>query len=112
MADEQLDRLTDRLQDMVDATDTARADLSRCLTTARAYLDAGCPAWTDTAQDIQDDVALAVAADLWQQKDARLGVMSIDTTDGVQPYRIPLDPLRAAWPKLRAAGVLAGMGIA
>lgn len=53
-----------------------------------------------------------MAADLWQQKDARLGVMSIDTTDGLQSYRVPLDPLRAAWPKLRAAGILVGLGIA
>lgn len=109
---EELDPLTERLRDMVDATDQATDELSRCLATARAYLDAGCPAWTDAPQPVQDDVALAVAADLWQQKNARLGVMSIDTTDGVQPYRVPLDPLRAAWPKLRAAGILVGLGIA
>ena len=109
---EELDPLTGRLQDMMDATDAAQTDLSGCLATARAYLDAGCPAWTAAPQPVQDDVALAVAADLWQQKNARLGVMSIDTTDGVQPYRVPLDPLRAAWPKLRAAGILVGLGIA
>lgn len=109
---EELDPLTERLRDMVDATDQATDELSRCLVTARAYLDAGCPSWTDAPDPVRDDVALAVAADLWQQKNARLGVMSIDTTDGVQPYRVPLDPLRAAWPKLRAAGILVGLGIA
>lgn len=107
-----LDPLTERLQDMVDATDSAQSTLSECLNTARAYLDAGIPKWKDAAQSIQDDVCLGVAADLWQQKDARLGVMSIDTADGVQPYRVPLDPLRSAWHKLRSAGIPAGWGIA
>lgn len=30
----------------------------------------------------------------------------------VEPFRIPTDPLRTAWPKLRAAGIPAGLGIA
>lgn len=107
-----MDTLTDRLQRFVDATDSARDDLSETLGTARAYLAAGIPYLADVAQPIQDDVTIAVAADLWAQRDARNGVMAIDSVDGVQPYRVSSDPLRAAWPKLRAAGVLAGMGIA
>lgn len=110
MADDTI--LAQRLQDMVDATDQALPELGRCLTAAADYLDAGAPEWRNAAQSIQDDVQLSVAADLWQQKDARLGVMSLDTSDGVQPYRVPLDPLRSAWHKLRAAGIAAGWGIA
>ena len=47
---------------------------------------------------------------MWQAKDARNGIAGI--TDGVEPFRIPTDPLRTAWPKLRAAGLPAGLGIA
>ena len=33
------------------------------------------------------------------------------TVDGVEPFRISTDPMRSAWPKLRAAGIPAGMGV-
>lgn len=107
-----LDPLTHRLQDLVDATDDSLTQLSLTLATARDYLDGGIPEWTGAPQTVQDDVRLQVAADLWAQRDARLGVMAIDSADGVQSYRTPLNPLRSAWPKLRAAGVFAGYGIA
>ena len=29
-------------------------------------------------------------------------------TDGVEPFRVPTDPLRAVWPKLNAVGVMCG----
>lgn len=61
-------------------------------------------------KDVVDDCTLSVALDLWQAKDARNGIVGI--TDGVEPFRIPTDPLRTAWPKLRAAGLPAGLGIA
>ena len=61
-------------------------------------------------KDVVDDCTLSVALDLWQAKDARNGIVGI--TDGVEPFRIPTDPLRTAWPKLRAAGIPAGLGIA
>ena len=105
-------RLTDKLQRFVDATDSARDDLSDTLDTADAYLTAGVPGIDTVAQPIRDDATIAVAADLWGQRDARNGVMAIDSTDGLQPYRVSTDPLRAAWPKLRAAGIPAGLGIA
>lgn len=42
-----------------------------------------------------------------QQRDARLGVMSVG--DGtLEPFRVSSDPLRSVWPKLNAAGILTG----
>lgn len=50
---------------------------------------------------------VACAADLYNMRDARLGVMDVgDAT--VEPFRISTDPLRSVWPRLRAAGVLTG----
>lgn len=112
MADE-TDQLLDRLKTFVDATDYDTAALSDSLAAARAYIDAGIGDMFSTlAQPIQDDVTIAVAADLYGQRDARNGVMSVSTADQITPFRVSTDPLRAAWPKLRAAGILAGMGIA
>lgn len=98
------------MMNIIGSEDETRAD--GCLKTARAYLTANLGStWDTVPQLIQSDCVLAVAADLYNQKDARNGVMSIDS-DTVEPFRVSSDPLRAAWPKLRAAGVLAGMGIA
>ena len=53
------------------------------------------------------DCIVSCAADLFNMRDARLGVMDVgDAT--VEPFRISTDPLRSVWPKLRAAGVLTG----
>lgn len=110
--DDETDDLTGELQSIVDAMDSQRDDLSATLETARAYL-ATLDGWPyDLAQPILDDVVLTVAADLWSARRVRNGVMSIDGTDGPSAYRVSADPLRAAWPKLRAAGVMTGMGIA
>ena len=98
------------MMNVIGQEDENRADT--CLTTARAYLTANLGDTWETVPDlIQSDCVLAVAADLYNQKDARNGVMSVDG-DALEPFRVSSDPLRAAWPKLRAAGVLAGLGIA
>lgn len=98
------------MMNVIGSEDEKRAD--GCLKTARAYLLANLGETWDTVPDlIQSDCVLAVAADLFNQKDARNGVMNVDS-DAIEPFRVSADPLRAAWPKLRAAGVLAGMGIA
>jgi hypothetical protein len=110
---DELDNLTDRLQDMVDGIDSQKPELSTTLETARSYLIAGLHKWPyDLAQPIQDDIVLAVAADLWTARTVHNGVMQLPSSDGITSYRVSPDPLRAAWPKLRAAGVLAGLGIA
>lgn len=77
-----------------------------CLRTASQYVASAIGDET-VSEDIRDDCIVACAADLYNSKAAQLGIM--DTSmDGVQPYRIPLDPLRSVWPKLNAAGVLTG----
>ena len=111
MADD--DPLTDSLMDIVDAMDSQRGQLSSTLATARGYLTAGVDGWPcDLAQPVQDDIVPNVAADLWSARRVRNGLMAIGTEDGPQAYRVSSDPLRSAWPKLRSAGIMRGMGIA
>ena len=80
--------------------------LAAKLATARVYVshavgDANVDA------DLLSDCIVSCAADLFNMRDARLGVMDVgDAT--VEPFRISTDPLRSVWPKLRAAGVLTG----
>lgn len=107
------DPLTGRLMEIVDAMESQTDDLSTTLETARGYLTAGVDGWPcDLQQVVQDDIILSVAADLWSARRVRNGVMAIGTDDGPQAYRVSSDPLRSAWPKLRSAGVMRGMGIA
>lgn len=109
---EQFDPLVERLRDFVDVTDSAQNELDQCLRTARAYLESGIPVtFNQLAQELQDDIVVAVAADLYGQRDARNGVMAFGG-DTIQPFRVSTDPLRAAWPKLRAAGVISRAVIA
>lgn len=110
---DEMDTLTDRFQDMVDGIDSQKPELSTTLETARAYLSAGLPQWPyDLAQTIQDDIVLAVASDLWTARSIHSGIMQLPSSEGVTSFRVSADPLRAAWPKLRSAGILVGMGIA
>lgn len=73
---------------------------------ARAYVAAAVGDATIDI-DLYADCVLACAADLYNSRNARLGVMDAGT-DGVEPFRVPTDPLRAVWPKLNAAGILTG----
>lgn len=57
--------------------------------------------------DVWSDCVVSCAADLYNSRNARLGVMDAGT-DGVEPFRVPTDPLRAVWPKLTAVGILTG----
>ena len=61
----------------------------------------------DVDSEVWCDCVVTCAADLYNSRNARLGVMDAGT-DGVEPFRVPTDPLRAVWPKLNAAGVLTG----
>lgn len=110
-----MDPLIDRLADLVNEYgEASKSSLDTTLITARAYLAPHLFGVNTDDEQISialDDIVLGVAADLWQARDARNGVMSM-ITDGVEPYRISADPLRSAWPKLRALGITAGMGIA
>ena len=60
-----------------------------------------CPA------DVRRDCIVSCAADLYNSRDARFGVMSVaDST--LEPFRVSTDPLRSVYPKLNAVGVMAG----
>lgn len=77
----------------VPAGDTNR--VQRAITSAISYVDGAI------------DCVTACAADLYNSRDARLGVMNVG--DGtLEPFRVSSDPLRSVWPKLNAAGVPTG----
>jgi hypothetical protein len=52
--------------------------------------------------DVWSDCVVSCAADLYNSRNARFGVLNAGT-DGLSN-----DPLYSVWPKLRAAGVLTG----
>lgn len=80
--------------------------LQDCLTRAQAYVDSAIGKAV-VPDPVRQDCVVSCAADLYNIRDARLGVM--DAADGdLQPYRISTDPLRSVWPKLKAAGILTG----
>lgn len=49
---------------------------------------------------IEDRAVLEVAAELFQRKGARNGVIDTGAGDGIQPFRIARDPMKAAYPLL------------
>ena len=57
--------------------------------------------------DVWSDCVVACAADLYNSRNARFGVLNAGT-DGLDAVRISNDPLYSVWPKLKAAGVLTG----
>lgn len=88
----------------VPAGDTVR--LNANLATARAYV-ASAVGTATVNQTIINDCVIGCAADLYNSRDARLGVMNI--ADGTtEPFRVSTDPLRSVWPKLKAAGINTG----
>lgn len=95
-----------RLRDEVAIPAGETERLTVKLTTARQYVAHAVGDATVT-DELLADCIVACAADLFNMRDARLGVMDVgDST--VEPFRISTDPLRSVWPKLRAAGVLTG----
>ncbi|WP_129913595.1 hypothetical protein [Bifidobacterium pseudolongum] len=59
------------------------------------------------ASPVYADCVISCAADLYESRNARFGVLNAGTSD-LDPVRVSLDPLRSVWPKLKAAGVLTG----
>lgn len=84
--------------------DSARA--SEKLALATAYVTQATHGF-DVADAIVSDCIVSVAADLYNAKNAQLGVMNVTDTD-MSTFRVSTDPLRSAWPKLNAAGVPTG----
>lgn len=80
--------------------------VQRAITSAISYVDSAIDGHT-VDDTVRADCIVSCAADLFNMRDARLGVMDVgDAT--VEPFRISTDPLRSVWPRLRAAGVLTG----
>lgn len=78
---------------------------------ARAYLEKAVKD-KQVPESVMDDCIVSVAADLWQAKDARNGIIGLSDDSGIEPFHVSSDPLRTARPKLRAVGIPLGMGIA
>lgn len=82
--------------------------IAAVLKRAQQYVDAAIGTAASTVEnDVWADCVITCAADLYNSRTARLGIMNANT-DGVEPYRVPTDPLRAVWPKLNAVGILTG----
>lgn len=80
--------------------------VQRAITNAISYVDSAIDGHT-VDDTVRADCITSCAADLYNARDARFGVM--DVGDGtVEPYRISTDPLRSVWPKLNAVGVPTG----
>ena len=76
------------------------------VTAAIEYVDSAIGG-ANVSAAVRADCIVSCAADLYNSRDARLGVM--DVGDGsLEPYRVSSDPLRSVWPKLNAAGVPTG----
>ena len=76
------------------------------VTAAIEYVDSAIGG-ANVSAAVRADCIVSCAADLYNSRDARLGVM--DLADGsLEPYRVSSDPLRSVWPKLNAAGVPTG----
>ncbi len=100
------DTLLRRLRDEVGVPAGENDRLSAKLSIANQYVSHAVGDST-VDDDLLADCIVSCAADLFNMRDARLGVMDVgDST--VEPFRISTDPLRSVWPKLRAAGVLTG----
>lgn len=80
--------------------------IRRAITSAQAYVTGAIGSHT-VPETVLADCVTACAADLYNMRDARLGVMNV--TDGtLEPFRISSDPLRSVWQKLNAADVPTG----
>lgn len=73
---------------------------------ARAYV-AHATGDTHVPDEVYTDCVVGCGADLYNSRNARLGIMDANT-DGVEPFRVPTDPLRSVWPKLNAVGIMCG----
>lgn len=103
IGDEELLR---RLRDEVGVPAGDDDRLTVKLTAAQRYV-AVAVGGTQVEDELLADCIVACAADLFNMRDARLGVMQVSDTT-VEPFRISTDPLRSVWPKLKAANILTG----
>lgn len=101
-----IDALVALLRDEVNVPAGDDERLAGKVRAAVAYVD-GAIGGATVADTVRTDCIVSCAADLYNSRDARLGVMNV--ADGsLEPYRVSTDPLRSVWPKLNAAGVPTG----
>lgn len=98
--------LLKRLRDEVNMPVGDDERLQEKLEAAKEYVRSAIGGAT-VAEAVQADCVVSCAADLYNARDARLGVMNL-TDSELQPFRVSTDPLRSVWPKLNAAGVATG----
>lgn len=80
--------------------------IQRAVMSAVGYVDGAIGGYT-VSDTVRADCVVSCAADLYNSRDARLGVMSVG--DGtLEPFRVSTDPLRSVWPKLNAVGIPTG----
>lgn len=105
MADN-VNKLVARLRDEVNVPNGDDDRLNDKVAKAIVYVD-GAIGGQQCPPDVREDCIVSCAADLYNGRDARLGVMNVaDST--LEPFRVSTDPLRSVWPKLNAVGVMAG----
>lgn len=80
--------------------------IARAIDAASAYVNAAIGSQT-VPYSVKVDCVVSCAADLYNSRDARLGVMNVSDST-LEPFRVSTDPLRSVWPKLNAAGVMTG----
>lgn len=85
------------------------AVLQDCLDMAQALVDVRNVKWDSTSEayvtsdapaTVVDRAAIAVAAEIWNQKKAPNGISQFAAYDGVNPIRVARDPMVAAYPLL------------
>lgn len=105
MADD-LTHLTALLRNEINVPQGDDERISAKLDTAIVYVDSAIGGQT-VDRNVRDDCIISCAADLYNSRDARLGVMNMSDST-VEPFRVSTDPLRSVWPKLNAAGIMTG----
>lgn len=80
--------------------------VQRATLAAIGYVDGAIGGYT-VPDTVRADCVVSCAADLYNSRDARLGVMNVGDA-ALEPFRVSADPLRSVWAKLNAAGVPTG----
>lgn len=98
--------LIDRLRSEVSVEKGDEDRLNEKLGAAKVYVESAIGG-QKIADEIRADCVVSCAADLYNSRDARLGIMDVGS-ETLEPFRVSTDPLRSVWPKLKAAGVNTG----
>lgn len=93
-------------------TDEDKARCAQAVEIAKEYVDKAKGAY-EVSDLVYADCVVTCAANLYNAKDARLGVMNVADGDLIDAVHVSADPMRGVWVKLNIAGVpTGGMAIA